>query len=161
MKNRFTILGASLVFSFAISQQPASSSDQVMKGVKEKEKLEQTSLVKNLPFKNIGPSVMSGRVVDVDVNPEKPSEFYVGYASGGLWYTNNNGTTFQPVMDNAATINIGDIAVDWKNNILWVGPERIILPDLPMPVLVFINLLTKAKPGLIQDYRILIISEEY
>jgi hypothetical protein len=53
---------------------------------------------------------MSGRVVDVAVNPENPTEFYVGYA-GGLWYTNNNGMSFSAVMDTAP---IGDIAVDWK-----------------------------------------------
>jgi hypothetical protein len=42
---------------------------------------------------------MSGRVVDVDVNPDDPTEFYVGYASGGLWYTTNNGQSFVPVFD--------------------------------------------------------------
>jgi hypothetical protein len=46
---------------------------------------------------------MSGRVVDVAVNPENPTEFYVGYASGGLWYTNNNGMSFSAVMDTAPT----------------------------------------------------------
>ncbi|MDP2089706.1 MAG: glycosyl hydrolase [Flavobacteriaceae bacterium] len=79
------------------------------------------NLVKNIPFNNIGPTIMSGRVVDLDVNPDKPSEFYVAYASGGLWYTNNNGTTFAPMMDNSPTQNIGDIAVDWKNGTVWVG----------------------------------------
>ena len=77
--------------------------------------ISQKSLVENVPFTNIGPTVMSGRIVDVDVNPENPNEFYAAYASGGLWYTNNNGTSFSPVMDNAETINVGDIAVDWKN----------------------------------------------
>ncbi|RUA09914.1 MAG: glycosyl hydrolase [Flavobacteriia bacterium] len=81
----------------------------------------QESVVKNISFRSVGPSVMSGRVVDLDVNPANPSEFYVGYASGGVWYTNNNGTTFTPVMDNAPTQNVGDIAVDWKNGTIWVG----------------------------------------
>ena len=81
----------------------------------------QESLIKDLPFTSIGPSIMSGRVVDLDVNEMNPNEFYVAYASGGLWYTNNNGTSFVPVMDNAPTLNIGDIAVDWKNDIIWVG----------------------------------------
>jgi len=81
----------------------------------------QESLVKNVPFTNIGPTIMSGRVVAVAVNPAMPTEFYVAYASGGLWYSNNNGTTFTPVMDNAPTQNIGDVAVDWKNDIIWVG----------------------------------------
>ncbi|MBC8883563.1 exo-alpha-sialidase [Flavobacterium piscinae] len=64
---------------------------------------------------------MSGRVVDVEVNPNNPIEFYVAYASGGLWYSNNNGMSFEPVMDSAPTQNIGEIAVDWKNGTLWVG----------------------------------------
>lgn len=64
---------------------------------------------------------MSGRVVDIAINPNNTTEFYVGYASGGLWYTNNNGTTFTPVLDNAPTQNIGDIAVDWKSETIWVG----------------------------------------
>ena len=81
----------------------------------------QTSLVKNVPFTNIGPSIMSGRVVDVDVNPNQPTEFYVAYASGGLWYTNNNGTSFTTITENAPTQNMGDIAVDWKNGTIWIG----------------------------------------
>ncbi len=81
----------------------------------------QESLVKNVPFTNIGPSIMSGRIVDIDVNPNKSTEFYVGYASGGVWYTNNNGTSFTPIMDNAATINVGDIAVDWNSETIWIG----------------------------------------
>ncbi len=81
----------------------------------------QTSLVKNVPFTNIGPSIMSGRIVDVDVNPDQPTEFYVAYASGGVWYSNNNGTSFTSIMDDASTLNVGDIAVDWKNETIWVG----------------------------------------
>ncbi|PID69473.1 MAG: glycosyl hydrolase [Flavobacteriales bacterium] len=79
------------------------------------------SIVKNVPFTNIGPAVMSGRVVDIDVNPNQPTEFYVAYASGGLWYTNNNGTSFTPVTENAPTQNIGDIAVDWNSGTIYIG----------------------------------------
>ncbi len=81
----------------------------------------QQSIVENVPFTNIGPSIMSGRVVDLDVNPKNPTEFYVAYASGGLWYTNNNGTSFTPVADNAPTQNMGDIAVDWNKGTIWIG----------------------------------------
>ncbi|MDY0780605.1 VPS10 domain-containing protein [Tenacibaculum sp. IB213877] len=103
------------------AQQPATSSEIVQKALQQKEQMVAQSLVKNIPFENIGPTVMSGRVVDIDVNPNNTTEFYVGYASGGLWYTNNNGTTFTPVLDNSPTQNIGDIAVDWKNGTIWVG----------------------------------------
>ncbi len=113
----FFFFFSSLIFS----QQPATNAESIQKGLLDKKQMEKSSLVKHVPFNNIGPTVMSGRVVDVDVNPENTTEFYVGYASGGLWYTINNGTTFEPVLDAAETINVGDIAVDWKNNIIWVG----------------------------------------
>lgn len=113
----FVLCSSSLVFS----QQKTTSANQVQQAIQQQEELKKTSLVKNVSFTNIGPNIMSGRVSDVDVNPENTTEFYVGYASGGLWYTNNNGTTFTPVLDNSPTQNIGDIAVDWKSGTIWVG----------------------------------------
>lgn len=110
-----------LFFQTSIAQQPATSADEVMKALEQKNEMSKTSLVKNIPLKNIGPSVMSGRVVDLEVNPQNPSEFYVAYASGGLWHTATNGISFTPILDNSNTQNIGDIAVDWTNGILWVG----------------------------------------
>lgn len=83
------------------------------------------SLFQNVVYKNIGPTIMSGRVVDIDVNVENPVEFYVAYASGGLWYTNNNGTSFTAVMDTAMTLNCGAIAVDWKSGAIWVGTGEV------------------------------------
>jgi len=68
---------------------------------------------------------MSGRVVDLAVNPNDPIEFYVGYASGGVWYTNNNGTTFTPVLDTADTQNVGSLAVDWSQGTIWVGTGEV------------------------------------
>ena len=103
------------------AQQSATESEVVTKALKEKEALTKTSIIKNLSFTNIGPTVMSGRVADIDVNPNDPTEFYVGYASGGLWYTKNNGTSFIPLLDNSPTQNVGDIAVDWDNGTIWVG----------------------------------------
>lgn len=107
---------------FLIFGQPSSSASQeVVEGLRQKNQMANTTLVKNIPLKNVGPSVMSGRVVDLDVNPENPAEFYVGYASGGLWYTKNNGTSFDPVLDSSETQNVGDVAVDWNSGTIWVG----------------------------------------
>src|SRR6056300_245461 len=72
-------------------------------------------------FNLIGPSVMSGRVVDLEVNPEDPTEFYVAYASGGLWHTTDNGTSFTPIFDNTPTQNLGDVAMHWPSRTLYVG----------------------------------------
>ena len=108
-------------FSVALAAQSPTSPDIIQQSLEKKQQVMQSSMVKNIAFTNIGPTVMSGRVADVAVNPEDTTEFYVGYASGGLWYTNNNGTTFTPVLDNSPTQNIGDIAVDWPSGTLWVG----------------------------------------
>lgn len=101
------------------------SPEAVQNSLVYKKQLQEQSLFKDLSLQNVGPTVMSGRVVDVDVNPENPTEFYVGYASGGLWYSNNNGMSFVPVMDNAPTQNVGDIAIDWKQGTIWVGTGEV------------------------------------
>ncbi len=98
-----------------------SSAEQVQAGLQQQDAMKAASLLKNIPFESIGPTVMSGRVVDLAVNPDQPTEFYVAYASGGLWYTQDNGISFVPVMDNAPTQNIGDIAVHWASGTIWVG----------------------------------------
>ena len=122
MRTLLTITMLFLSFANVISaQQTATDATTILNSLKKKKELTKNSIVKNIPFVNIGPTIMSGRVVDVDVNPNNTTEFYVGYASGGLWYTNNNGTTFTPVLDNSPTQNVGDIAVDWKNGTIWVG----------------------------------------
>ncbi|WP_222982812.1 sialidase family protein [Flagellimonas meishanensis] len=115
------LLTFALFFNVILSQQSSTTADQVLQALVEKDKMAENSIVKNLSLKNIGPSIMSGRVVDLDVNPNDPTEFYVAYASGGLWHTQNNGISFSPILDNSSTQNIGDIAVDWTNGVIWVG----------------------------------------
>lgn len=79
-------------------------------------------LVNELDFVSIGPVIMSGRVTDIDANPENPNEFYVSYASGGLWKTTDNGNSFNPLFDYQPSLSMGDIAIDWKHNeTIWVG----------------------------------------
>ncbi|WAC01239.1 glycosyl hydrolase [Lacinutrix neustonica] len=121
MTFRFLFLFLFCCIFNAKAQRPATTTMVVQQALKQKSENERRSLVKNVPFENIGPTVMSGRVVDLAVNPEDPTEFYVGYASGGVWHTVNNGTTFVPILDNAQTQNVGDIAVDWKTKTIWVG----------------------------------------
>ncbi|WP_298901313.1 sialidase family protein [uncultured Psychroserpens sp.] len=119
--SRFLSFALILSTTTVIAQQPATSSQTIENAIAQKEQLSKTSLVKNVMLENIGPTIMSGRVTDLDVNPEDPTEFYVGYASGGVWHTTNNGTTFKPILDSSNTQNVGDIAVDWNNGTIWVG----------------------------------------
>ncbi|MCF6294348.1 MAG: glycosyl hydrolase [Flavobacteriaceae bacterium] len=122
MKTIKFLLSLSLLFTFQINaQQPSSTAKLVQKALLQKEQMQQNSIVKNVPFKNIGPTIMSGRVTDLAVNPNDPTEFYVAYASGGVWHTVNNGTTFTPILDSSNTQNVGDIAVHWETKTIWVG----------------------------------------
>ena len=79
------------------------------------------TLLRSIKFRNIGPTAMSGRVVDLEVNPTDPTEFYLAFASGGLWHTTTNGQSFEPIFDKEDVITIGDIAVHWPSRTIWVG----------------------------------------
>ncbi len=109
----------------SFSQQPATKSRDIENGLLQKQQLIENSLVKNLPFKNIGPTIMSGRITAIEVNPINPIEFYISYASGGVWYTNNNGTSFTPILDNSSTQDVGSLAVNWKTKTIWVGTGEV------------------------------------
>ncbi len=81
-----------------------------------------TEGLKGLEFRNIGPAIMGGRIDDFAVVESRPSTFYVGAASGGLWRTENNGTTFEPVFDDQDSSSIGDIAIAPSDPlVLYVG----------------------------------------
>jgi photosystem II stability/assembly factor-like uncharacterized protein len=87
--------------------------------------LEKKSVLNEIKFRNIGPTIMSGRVVDIDANPDDPTEFYVAYATGGLWHTTNNGQSFTSIMDSLDVLFIGDIAVNWRSRAIWVGTGEV------------------------------------
>lgn len=114
-------------FHNLFAQIKPSTAEERLKAAAQWRTLEERSLLKNVKFRNIGPTIMSGRVVDLDVNPEDPTEFYVAYASGGLWHTKNNGLSFTPIFDKEDVMTIGDIAVNWKaaNRIIWVGTGEV------------------------------------
>ena len=79
------LLCALLGFSSIWAQTPATSAADIQQALLQKQAMREQSLVKNLAWRNVGPTIMSGRVVDLAVNPEDPTEFYVGYASVGVW----------------------------------------------------------------------------
>ena len=73
-------------------------------------------------FRSIGPAMISGRIVDLAVNPDNTAEYYVAAASGGVFKTINSGITFTPVFDGQKSYSIGCVSIDPNNhNIVWVG----------------------------------------
>ncbi len=75
-----------------------------------------------LELRGIGPAINSGRVVDFAVTPGKRHRYFVATASGGLWKTENAGTTWTPVFDGEGSYSIGTVTIDPTNpNVIWVG----------------------------------------
>ena len=75
-----------------------------------------------LEFRNIGPAVMSGRISDIAIHPTNRSLWYVAVGSGGVWKTENAGTTWTPIFDNQSSYSIGCLTLDPNNpEVVWVG----------------------------------------
>ncbi|MEL6615674.1 MAG: glycosyl hydrolase, partial [Bacteroidota bacterium] len=86
-----------------------------MAGAVMRAEMEARSPLGAVPFRSVGPTVMSGRVVDIEGKPGDPTTFYVAYASGGLWKTESAGSRFEPLFDEYPSMTMGDIAVDWRD----------------------------------------------
>jgi len=81
-----------------------------------------SALVGGLKFRSIGPAYCSGRIADFAVNPGNRTEWFVAVASGHVWKTVNNGTTFEPVFDNNGVYSIGCVVFDPNNPfVVWIG----------------------------------------
>src|SRR4051812_2514612 len=79
-------------------------------------------LLKAFRFRSIGPASMGGRIDDIAVSESDPSVIYIGYAVGGVFKSENNGTTFAPVFETYGTASIGDIAIHPTDpHIVYVG----------------------------------------
>jgi photosystem II stability/assembly factor-like uncharacterized protein len=76
----------------------------------------------SMEFREIGPANMGGRVADLAVVESDPRIFYVGLGAGGVWKTENDGMTWDPVFDDQPTASIGAVSVAPSNqNVVWVG----------------------------------------
>src|SRR5438445_3323659 len=76
---------------------------------------QEAQLLQTLRPRCIGPANMSGRITEVAVYEKEPRIMYVASASGGLWKTINNGTTWKPVFERETTIARGAVAVCQAN----------------------------------------------
>ena len=80
------------------------------------------SALNGFKFRSIGPSFMSGRIADIAIDPENENVWYVAVGSGGVWKTENAGTTWKPLTDNMPFYSTGCITIDPHNNSsIWLG----------------------------------------
>ena len=122
---RYFILFVLSLSQFFLFAQPQSTRAGDRGTKEQRQTLNKGSLLNHIDIPNIGPTIFNGRVTDLDVNPDDPTEFFVAYASGGLWYTNNNGTTFEPLFQQESVMTIGNIAVDWKTGTVYLGSGEV------------------------------------
>lgn len=79
-------------------------------------------IISELKFRSIGPAFMTGRISDIVKDPANPSTWYVSVASGNVWKTTNNGTTWKPVFDDYPVYSTGCLAIDPNNpSVIWLG----------------------------------------
>lgn len=73
-------------------------------------------------LRNIGPAFMSGRIADIAIVQDDPATWYVAVGSGGVWKTENAGTTWTSLFDGQGAYSIGSLGLDPSDpNRIWVG----------------------------------------
>src|SRR5262249_37914870 len=116
----FTLLVSSLAISILPAQETPSPSATLSPSPSLPPLSE--ALFKNLKARSIGPAVMGGRVSDIAISPNNPFVFYVGLGHGGVFKTNDNGVSFDPIFDKQAMLSIGAVAVaPSDSDVIWVG----------------------------------------
>lgn len=101
---QWLILSTLLLTAFGVQSQPLSD------------------LSSGLKFRSIGPAFMSGRIADIAIHPQNRHTWYVAVGSGGVWKTENAGTTWKPLFDQQQSYSIGCITLDPQNpSTIWVG----------------------------------------
>jgi photosystem II stability/assembly factor-like uncharacterized protein len=104
-----------LILSISISASCAEEDKKPKPGLNE-------ATLKGLEWRSIGPAMTAGRIADIAINHENRSIWYVGVGSGGVWKTDNRGTTWNPVFDSEGSYSIGCITIDPNNaETVWVG----------------------------------------
>lgn len=107
MRNFFLLAFFCHFLSFSLPAQPQQITSEDFNGIK---------------FRSIGPAFTSGRIADIAINPEDENLWYVAVGSGGVWKTENSGTTWNPVFDDQGSYSIGAVTIDPSNsNTIWVG----------------------------------------
>ncbi len=110
----------------AATPQRVTSTDPALrlKGFEQHQSMKQASPFKDLKWQFLGPKNVSGRSIDIAVAAPRGKNYtmYVAAATGGLWKTENEATTWQPVFDQGPSTAIGDVTIAPSNpDIVWIG----------------------------------------
>ena len=121
------IISLIVIFTISVNAQNVIEKTPAEKRIqwyKNHVELKENSVFKNLPWQFIGPTNVSGRMTDVEVVTPKGENYtiYVAGASGGIWKTENEGITWNPIFEHGMSTSFGDLALDPQNqNTIWAG----------------------------------------
>jgi photosystem II stability/assembly factor-like uncharacterized protein len=77
---------------------------------------------RGLAFRSLGPSLTTGRLSDIEVDPKNRNIWYVAVSAGNLWKTENRGDTWTPIFETYGSHSLGAVVVDPKNSsVVWLG----------------------------------------
>ncbi len=118
MNPKKLLLAIGLIFPLIAFSAKDKSKDEG----EEKPAIYKSSTYSGFSFRSIGPALKSGRIADIAVQKDDPSEYYLAVASGGVWKTTNSGNTFSPIFDSQGSYSIGCVTIDPGNShCVWVG----------------------------------------
>ena len=119
---RNLLLALTFAWTLAAAWPLHADQKEAEEGEEAEEKTMSAGTFAGLKLRSIGPALMSGRVGDFAVNPKNHGHYYVAVCSGGVWKTDNAGTTWTPVFDDQGSYSIGCVTMDPENpNVVWVG----------------------------------------
>jgi photosystem II stability/assembly factor-like uncharacterized protein len=97
--------------------------------------MRRSSPYRTAAWQYLGPTNISGRATDIAVADRNASRrIYVGYATSGVWKTDDDGRTWESIFDDYATSSIGDVAVAPSNpDVVWIGTGEANLFRASMP----------------------------
>ena len=131
------VLFLKLIFSIScFSQQPVSSLEKSFETYSSMKK----TTPYNLEWISLGPTVNAARVDIVQIDPTHPGTMYIGFGSGGIWKTVNNGLTWESIFEEQSALGIGDMELAPSNpSIIYLGtgehlkkPRNFTLPGTGM-----------------------------
>jgi photosystem II stability/assembly factor-like uncharacterized protein len=98
-----------------------STAEQKAAAYQKRLKLESDSFFGNLLWRNVGPENQSGRVLSIQSPSASPNDIYVGFATGGLYRTNDEGQSWTSLFENQSAFGIGDFKVTKDGKTIYLG----------------------------------------
>ena len=103
-------------------EQAAETQDAPEEQIEEEPLTTEEALIKDLRWRNIGNANQKGRISAIDAVDDDFAHVVVGTASGGVFKSENAGTSWQPIFDTYGAASIGDVRIFQPDpKIIWVG----------------------------------------